>query len=249
MNSQGIQGIKNCTLQTGLILRSETYSCADIASMPAKHVSLEVTRMEKLMENVETVAEELATDYDIVNENYDGANDLTLSKSYEVTTSYSESWSTEHGFDISITVGAEFQAGALFAKATTTFELSTGYSFSSGYEKSKSTDVTESFSVETVASPGTKVVTRFFKSEAPVEVKWRANIFASGYVLIDDRGGARRQVSEPNIDGLLTYDESKFFAFGTIDYGQRKMMIARSQTLDRNGFIVEVNDESKAVEE
>ena len=92
--------------------------------------------------------------------------DLTLSKSYEVTTSFSESWSTEHGFDLSITVGVEFEAGVLFAKATTTFELSTGYSFSSGYEKSKGIDVTESFLVETVASPGTKVVTRFFKSEA-----------------------------------------------------------------------------------
>ena len=249
VNSQGLQGIKNCTLTTGFMVGFETYSCADIASMPAKHANLEVKSMEKLMEIVETAAEELATDYDIVNDNFNGANDLKLSKSYEVTTSFSESWSTEHGFDISITVGAEFEAGALFAKATTTFELSTGYSFSSGYEKSKGIDVTESFSVETVASPGTKVITQFYKSEAPVEVKWRANIFASGYVLIDDRGADKWQVSEPNIVGLLTYDERKFFAFGTIDYGQRKMMIARSETRDRNGDLVKVEDDTKDVEE
>ena len=249
VNSQGLQGIKNCTLRTGFLIGFETYSCEDIASMPAEHANLEVKGMEKLMEYVEPVAEELATDYDIVNDNFNGANDLTLSKSYEVTTSFSESWSTEHGFDLSITVGAEFEAGALFAKATTTFELSTGYSFSSGYEKSKGIDVTESFSVETVASPGTKVVTRFFKSEAPVEVKWRANIFASGYVLVEDFGSGSRQVSEPNIVGLLTYDERKFFAFGTLDYGQRKMMIARSETRDQNGNLVKVDDDTKDVEE
>ena len=246
VNSQGLQGIKNCTLKTGFLLGTEKYSCVDIASMPAKHANLEVKSMEKLMEYVEPVAEKLATDYDIVNDNLKGAKDLKLSKSYQVTTSFSESWSTEHGFDISITVGAEFEAGALFAKATTTFELSTGYSFSSGYEKSKGRDVTESFSVETVASPGTKVVTRFFKSEAPVEVKWRANIFTSGYVLIEDRAD-KRKVSEPNIVGLLTYDERKFFAFGTMDYGQRKMMIARSETRDRNGKLVQVKNDTKAI--
>ena len=249
VNSQGLQGIKNCTLRTGFLIGFEIYFCVDIASMPAKHVNLDVKGMEKLMEYVEPVAEELATDYDIVNDNLNGANDLTVSKSYDVTTSFGESWSTEHGFDISITVGAEFEAGALFTKATTTFELSTGYSFSSGYEKSKGIDVTESFSVETVASPGTKVVTRFFKSEAPVEVKWRANIFASGYVLIDDRGSGSRQVSEPNIVRLLTYDERKFFAFGTLDHGERKMMIARSETFDRNGDLVQVDNDTKDVEE
>ena len=249
VNSKGLQSIKNCTLRTGFVTGLEFYSCADIASMPAKHANLEVKSMEKLLVTVETAAEELATNYDIVNDNFNGANDLKLSKSYEVTTSFSESWSTEHGFDISITVGAEFEAGALFAKATTTFELSTGYSFSSGYEKSKGIDVTESFSVETVASPGTKVITQFYKSEAPVEVKWRANIFASGYVLIEDLGGDSRQVSEPNIVGLLTYDERKFFAFGTIDYGLRKQMIARSETRDRNGDLVRVDDDTKDVEE
>ena len=187
--------------------------------------------------------------HDIVNDNLNGAEDLTLSKSYEVTTSFSESWSTEHGFDISITVGTEFEAGALFTKAKTTFELSTGYSFSSGYEKSKGIDVTESFSVETVAAGGTKVVTRFFKSEAPVEVKWRADIFASGYILVEDYGSGSRKVSEPNIVVILTYDERKFFAFGTIDYGDRKMMIARSETRDRNGNLVQVTDDTKDVEE
>ena len=88
VNSQGLQGIKNCTLRTGFMIRYETYSCVDIASMPAKHANLEVKSMEKLMENVETAAEELATDYDIVNDNFNGANDLTFSKSYEVTTSF-----------------------------------------------------------------------------------------------------------------------------------------------------------------
>ena len=250
VNSQGLQGIKNCTLRTGLVLGYERYSCADIASMPAKHAYLRVNSMERMMVNVETVNEELATDYDIVNDNLNGANDLTVSKTYEVTTSFSESWSTEHGFDVSVTVGAEFETDAILAKATTTFEASAGYSFSSGYEKSKGTDVTESFSVETVASPGTKVTTQFYKSQVPVEIKWRAKIFASGYVLIEDkRDSDNIKVSEPNIVGLLTYDERKFFAFGTLDYGQRMMMIARSETRDRNGNLVRVSNDTRDIEE
>ena len=79
--------------------------------MPAKHANLEVKSMEKLMENVETVTVKLATDYDIVNDNFNGANDLTLSKSYEVTTSFSESWSTEHGFGIYILVYLHHSGG------------------------------------------------------------------------------------------------------------------------------------------
>ena len=74
VNSQGLQGIKNCTLTTGFLIGFETYSCVDIASMPAKHANLEVKSMEKLMEYTEPVAEELATNYDIVNDNFNGAN-------------------------------------------------------------------------------------------------------------------------------------------------------------------------------
>ena len=32
-----------------------------------------------------------------------------------------------------------------------------------------------------------------------------------------------------------TYDSRKFFAFGTIDYGERKTMIARSKAVDADG--------------
>ena len=250
VNSRGSQGIKNCTLRTGFQLRYENYSCADQISLPAKHAYLRVKSMERMMVQVETLDEELATDYDIVNDNLKGSNNLKVIKTYDVTTSFSESWSTEHGFDVSVTVGAEFETDAILAKATTTFEASAGYSFTSGYEKSKGIDVTESFSVETEASPGTKVTTRFFKSVVPVEVKWRANIFAYGYVRLTnafDRNNVK--YSEQNIVGLLTYDEREFFAFGTLDYGQRKQMIARSETRDRNGNLVQVDNDTKDVEE
>ena len=63
VNSQGIQGIKNCTLNTGFYTGVEAYSCNDIASMPNKHVNLDVKTMDKVMESIEPVAEELATDY------------------------------------------------------------------------------------------------------------------------------------------------------------------------------------------
>ena len=248
VNSEGIQGIQSCTLRTGVYLRRETYTCQDITSLPDKHVELEVKSFDKLIESEESIQEELATNYDIINDNLYGSTDLTLSKSYEVTTSFSESWSTEHGFDISVTVGAEFEAGTLFAKAKTTFELSVGYSFSSGYEKSKGQDVTESFSVKTVAAPGTKVETRFFKSQMPVQVKWRANIFANGYVHSREYvlTGQTNEVYKSLVE-VLSYDSRKFFAFGTIDYGERKTMIARSKTVDADGNLISVNEENRDV--
>ena len=61
------------------------------------------------------------------------------------TTGFKESWSTEHGFNLEVTVGAQFEAGTLFAKATTTFELSLGYSFMSGYSKSQTYKRSETF--------------------------------------------------------------------------------------------------------
>ena len=249
-NSQGIQGIKECTLKTGTSTGHEEYNCTNIASVPEEFLKLEVKSMDKLLQSTEPVREELATDYDIINDNLNGASELTLTKSYEVTTSFSESWTTEHGFDISVTIGVGFEAGALFAKASTSLEISVGYSFTSGYTKSQGKEVTESFSVESVAKPGTKEETRFFKTQMPVQVKWRASIFVNGYVHIEDAGDGpdKVKVSNPNIVELLTYDEREFFAFGTIDYGSRKTIIARSKTVDRDGNVIARRDNSRSVD-
>ena len=249
-NSQGIQGIKECTLKTETNTGHEEYTCKDIAAVPEEFLMLEVKSMNKLLQSTEPVREELATEYDIMNDNLNGASDLTLTKTYEVTTSFSESWTTEHGFDISVTIGVGFEAGALFAKASTSLEISVGYSFTSGYTKSQGKDVTESFSVVSVAKPGTKEETRFFKTQMPVQVKWRASIFVNGYVHIEDAGDGpdKLKVSNPNIVEVLTYEEREFFAFGTIDYGSRKTIIARSKTVDREGNVIAQNDNSRSVD-
>ena len=191
--------------------------------------------MDKLIRSEESFNEELATSYDIINDNTHGSTDQTVSKSYLLKTSFSSSWSTEFGFDIRITLGVETEVGAVFAKAKNTFQLSTGFSFSAGFKQTKGQDVSETFDVKTVAAPGTKVETRFFKSEMPVKINWRANILVNGYVHIEDH--AERNVvkkSDPELGQVLTYDERKIFAFGTWDFGDRKTLIARSQSYDTN---------------
>ena len=91
--------------------------------------------IDKLIQSEEPIQEELATDFDIVNDNLHGTTDQTLIKSYSVTTSFSESWSTQAGVDVTVKIGAEFEAGTLFTRAKSTFELSVGFSFSFGWSK------------------------------------------------------------------------------------------------------------------
>ena len=228
VNSEGNQGPKECTLTVNPSSSSqESYSCTAVATAPDNQVELEMRSMEKLLESTEPIKEEPESSFDIMIDNQFGNTDLVLSKSYEVTVSFGESWSTEHGVDITVTIGAEFEAGALFAKATTSFELAVGYSFSSGYEKSISKEVTEAFEVEGTAEPGTKLEVRLFKSQMPVEVKWRAELFALGHVTISTGG---KSVDKPLVE-LLSDEQRKLFAFGSIDYGERKTVIARSNTI------------------
>ena len=249
VNSQGVSGIKNCTLSTTYYLRLETYVCEDIASFPDNYLDLVVQSIDRLLETEEPIQEEAATDFDIINDNIHGSEPKTVGKEYSVSTSFDESWSTEHGLDISTTIGAEFEVGAIFSKATTSFELSIGYSFTSGYEKSVGESVTETFSVSTTAAPGTTVETRFYKSYMPVEVKWRADIFAHGVVHVKESTLAKDPTTQKNIIELLSYDERKLFAFGTLDYGERKTMIARSYTTDANGNLVNQSEDEHDVED
>ena len=98
-----------------------------------------------------------------------------------------------------VTIGAEFEAGALFVKATTTLELALEYSFTSTFSETKSYECLEAFVVDTDVPPSFKTEVRFFKAEIPVQVKWCATIFAGGFVLVDILDGYTGEslLSEP----------------------------------------------------
>ena len=248
LDSNGVAIPRKCTLETVPQLHEATYTCEDLASLPEHHVAFDVENLEKIIESEEPIHEELATDYDIVNENYYGTTDLTVSKSYQVTTSFSESWSTRHGFDFKITLGVETEVDVIFAKAKNKFELTTGYSFTSTYSKTDSTAISETFSVKTVAAPGTKVVTHFLKSSAPMALTWRADIMTNGYAYV------KNSLQYPEVEGdkpivsLMGHAQRKFYAFGSYDFGDRKKMIARSQTYDRDGNLISEEDDTRPVD-
>ena len=93
---------------------------------------------------------------------------------------------------------------------------------------------------------------RFFRAEIPVEVKWRASIFADGHVLVmlHDRTTGVSLLEEPtklHLSQILTYDERTLFAFGTINYGKRSTLISRTKVVDRNGEVLSSKDQSKPV--
>ena len=200
-----------------------------------EETSLKLRSLNKLLESDEIVAETPFTDWDIMCDNLNGGGTLDCEEHYSKTTGFTETWTTEHGFNIQVTVGTEVEAGALFAKATAKFELSTGYSFTSGYTKSKSEETTEAFSFTATANPGTKVEVRFYKSEIPVSVKWRATVFADGYVLLSFGNILEKKL---HLSQVLTNGQRELFAFGTLNYGKRKTVVGRTKMVDRNGKII-----------
>ena len=200
-----------------------------------EETSLKLRSLDKQLESDEPVAETPFTDWDIMCDNLNGGGTLDCEEQYSKTTGFTETWTTEHGFNIQVTVGTEVEAGGLFAKATATFELSTGYSFTSGYEKSKSEETTEAFSFTATANPGTKVEVRFYKSEIPVSVKWRATVFADGYIFLSFGNVLEKKL---HLSQVLTNAQRELFAFGTLNYGKRNTVVGRTQKVDQNGKII-----------
>ena len=90
---------------------------------------------------------------------------------------------------------------------------------------------------------GAKMEVRFFKAAIPVKVKWRASIFADGYVFVSfvDPVTGDSLMEKPkllHLSQLLSYDERKLFAFGTIDYGERTTLEALTKVVDRDGNVI-----------
>ena len=215
-------------------------------------LDLKVTAMEKLIESVESSAvEEPFSDWDIACDNIFGATNITCGKEFSEAASFEESWSTEHGFNLEVTIGVQFEAGGLFASASTSFELSLGYSFTSGYSRTQTYERAETFNTETIVPAGYKTEVRFFKSEIPVQIKWRTTIFTSGYVLVDilkieEEGES--WISEPkklHLTQMLTASERELFSFGTIDYGKRPTLISIIKTVDRDGNLLSPQEEEE----
>ena len=201
-----------------------------------RKVELVTKSIEKLLETIEPILETPFGKWDLLCDNYFGGADLSCAKSFSESAQFSETFSTTHGVNVGVKVGLEVEGNALFVKSKKTFETSLGYSWTSGYSETTSNTMTDGFDISLSAKPGTKGEVRFFKSDIPVKVKWRANFFADGDVLIDYGGVGIKKAR--HLSRLLSYDQRKLFAFGTIDYGERPTIIARTRTVDREGNIV-----------
>lgn len=231
---------------------TETLTDIPLAQSPLKQdekTELRLITMEKLLESDLLVEEKPLGYRDIMCDNFFGGTEITCKNDYTITTTTEETWTTEHGFNIEVTVGAEFEAGTLFTKATTTFEMSTGYSFTSGRSQTKGNEVSATFGVEAAVPAGARMEIRFFKADIPVQVKWRASIFADGYVLARFHHPTKPWLytapAKLHLSQLLSHYERTLFAFGTIDYGERPTFIARTKLVDRNGNVLSNNEEEK----
>ena len=232
------------------INKQETLTEIPRSKSPLKGVEkteLKLKAMEKLLESSLLAKEEAFTDWDIACDNYHGSGELTCKKDYTETSSFEESWTTEHGFDLSVTVAAEFQTGVFFAKATTKFEVTAGYSFSKAYTNTKSKQYSSTFGIEGKVPKGAKMEVRFFKSDTPVQVKWRASIFADGYVLVKlhhpvTGASVIEKPTKLHLSEILSHSERTLFAFGTINYGKRSTLIARTKVVDRSGRVLSTEE-------
>ena len=208
-----------------------------------KETQLLLKSVEKLLESDEPIIEKPFAKWDLLCDNYFGGDDLWCQKQFSESAGFSETHSTTHGVSVGVKFGLEVENNFLYAKSKKTFEASLGYSFTKGYSKTTENTKTEGFTIRLNVQKGTKAEVRFFKSDQPVRVKWRANFFADGGVLIDYGGvGIKKTI---HLSRLLSYDQRKLFALGTIDYGERPTIIARTRTVDRQGNVVSEKREQK----
>ena len=192
--------------------------------------------VEKLLESDEPIIETPFAEWDLLCDNYFGGDDLWCQKQFSELAGFSETHSTTHGVSVGVKFGISVENDFLIQKSTKTFEASLGRSFTKGYSKTTQTTKTEGFTIRLNVQKGTKAEVRFFKSDQRVRIKWRANFFADGGVLIDYGGVGIKKII--HLSRLLSYDQRKLFALGTIDYGERPTIIARTRTVDREGNII-----------
>ena len=210
-----------------------------------KETKLIMKSIEKLLQSEEPIFEKAFANWDVLCDNYFGDGGLECSKEFQQTVGFEETFSVEHGVDVSILFGLEVTVDALFAESTKKFEFNIAYSYTNGYSKTTSSEQSESFGIEVEAEKGTKVEVRFFKSDQPVKIKWRAKFLADGDVLIRYGGTFHKIV---DLSQVLTYDQRELFAVGTIDYGERPTIIARTRALDKDGNIISTSQEKKELQ-
>ena len=242
LDSSGVHQLK--TVKVDFINGNPTEAEEISAIDGLQETELILRSLEKLLESEEPILEEPYTEWDMLCDNYFGDGDLDCRKVFSETTGSSETYTTTHGVNIGVKIGLEVTSDLLFVKSKKTFEFSVGYSFTHGYTTTSSDSETETFWMSTTAHTGTKVEVRFFKSDQSVKVKWRARFHADGEVLIRYGGTFEKIV---DLSRVLTYDQRELYAFGTIDYGERPTVIARTQTLDRDGNIIAVNGDDSMV--
>ena len=144
--------------------------------------------MNRQLESDEVVAETPFTDWDIMCDNLNGGGTLDCEEQYSKTTGFTETWTTEHGFYIQVTVGTEVQAGGLFANL----------------KRQRKRSASQQLLILELA----KVEVRFYKSEIPVSVKWRETVFADGYIFLSfgnvlEKSTCLRYSLTLNVSGLL----------------------------------------------
>ena len=68
--------------------------------------------MEKLLKSEEELKKDPFSEWDIVCDNIFGVDDSPCEKVYTVNTGFIQTWTTEHGFDLSVTVGTSVEVDA-----------------------------------------------------------------------------------------------------------------------------------------
>ena len=182
--------------------------------------------------------------WNLLCDNTNGGAELSCQKDFSESAGFTRTYSTEHGVSAGVRMQLEWTSKALVAESTKQFEISLGYSFNWGYSHSREEVKTEGFQIQMKVQKGTKAEVHFFKGSIPVKIKWRAHFFADGDVLIDYGSvGIKKKV---HLSQLLSYEQRKVFAFGTIDYGERPTIIAITKTVDKNGRLISENEVKKA---
>lgn len=233
---------KKCVLEATATVKS--FDC--LPSTEDTTLNMQFRGMERELEYGFGKEEKPLGKYHLELDNLQISEPTPFTKKYEVTEISSNQFSTEAGLSMGVSVGvsntAEVNLGVVAASSTVSAEMRVDGFFNMGYSNTVTSKTSESVTVTLkVPAHSTGMIT-FMQESFPLQVKWRATMFADGRVKVSCSGVNKKY----HLSEILSNKQRELFSFGTIAYGDKEKIIAIVQIRDRDGNIV---DEHPATEE
>ena len=232
VDKDGVQGLQTYNLTYNTYTSTEQLSKTGIEP-EVSQVNMKIKSMDKVLDYNEPVNESpLGSNYECTLTHAGAESECW--RDYTITSSFSETFSTQAGINIETTLGLETEVGLLFTQVKNTFSISIGYSLTFQYTSEKTTTESNTFKIVSPGQPGETVLIYFTETYTPTILSWKARIVASDDVTVIANGYKR----ELDMGAILLASQRNLFALGTIDFGEQHFIRSHIEVRDVNGDLI-----------